>query len=261
MILIQKTPTYNNFFRQIELANGEIILCAPYIKKEIVNKILDKKKPKTSLIVVTSSNLSNFATNSSDIEAIGALLDNNIVVRNYQNLHAKIFLFEKVAMITSANLTNSGMLVNYEYGVLIKDDEETIKQISDDFTSMFSSDLCGSFTKEDIKYLKKTINHFGPKTAVNVDKDGDNIILVNNLSDITNGLNGWQKDVFDVLIAIPNQEFSLNDVYSLKSILVKKHPSNHNVEPKIRQTLQYLRDKGLVKFVASGHYKKFWMVS
>ena len=41
------------------------------------------------------------------------------MVRNYQNLHAKIYLFDnKKALITSANLTNNGLYHNFEYGVL-----------------------------------------------------------------------------------------------------------------------------------------------
>lgn len=53
---------------------------------------------------------------------------------------------------------------------------------------------------------------------------------------------------------------SLNDVYAYRDIIATKHPNNHNVNDKIRQILQYLRDMGLVKFVSPGHYKKLFRI-
>ena len=38
--------------------------------------------------------------------------------------------------------------------------------------------------------------------------------------------------------------------------LKKKHPDNNFIKDKIRQQLQYLRDKGFIEFVTPGHYKK-----
>ena len=35
-----------------------------------------------------------------------------------------------------------------------------------------------------------------------------------------------------------------------------KHPENNFVQPKIRQQLQLLHDKGFVEFTKRGHYKK-----
>ena len=41
------------------------------------------------------------------------------------------------------------------------------------------------------------------------------------------------------------------------SVRIKAHFSdNKNVQPKIRQQLQILRDRGFLKFTARGHYKK-----
>jgi len=37
--------------------------------------------------------------------------------------------------------------------------------------------------------------------------------------------------------------------------LQAKHPENHNVKAKIRQQLQYLRDKGVIEFLGRGHYR------
>jgi type II restriction enzyme len=44
--------------------------------------------------------------------------------------------------------------------------------------------------------------------------------------------------------------------YSFADELQKKHPENNFVHAKIRQQLQYLRDKGFVQFVSPGKYRK-----
>jgi type II restriction enzyme len=38
-------------------------------------------------------------------------------------------------------------------------------------------------------------------------------------------------------------------------VVQAKHPSNNNVKAKIRQQLQFLRDKGVLDFVGRGQYR------
>ena len=51
------------------------------------------------------------------------------------------------------------------------------------------------------------------------------------------------------------REFSLDDVYAFEAYLQAKHPLNNNVKAKIRQQLQYLRDKNILDFVGRGQYR------
>jgi len=64
--------------------------------------------------------------------------------------------------------------------------------------------------------------------------------------------------MFNVLRCIEHlqDEFTLRDVYGFKEILSSLHPNNNNVEAKIRQQLQRLRDKGFIEFSARGLYRK-----
>jgi type II restriction enzyme len=50
-------------------------------------------------------------------------------------------------------------------------------------------------------------------------------------------------------------EFTLADVYAFAGELARLHPQNKNVEPKIRQQLQILRDMGFVGFLGRGKYQ------
>lgn len=66
---------------------------------------------------------------------------------------------------------------------------------------------------------------------------------------------GWLMDVLQCVDKLEN-EFSLEEMYAFTDILKAKHPDNNNVQPKIRQQLQVLRDKGFLEFTTRGHYKK-----
>ena len=67
---------------------------------------------------------------------------------------------------------------------------------------------------------------------------------------------GWLFDVFNCVNQIPTAEFTLQDIYKYTELLQKKHINNHNIEAKIRQQLQFLRDKGFVEFLGGGRYRK-----
>lgn len=55
---------------------------------------------------------------------------------------------------------------------------------------------------------------------------------------------------------IESSKFSQSEIYSYVAVLQEKHPDNHNVEAKIRQQLQFLRNEGFIEFLDRGHYRK-----
>lgn len=67
---------------------------------------------------------------------------------------------------------------------------------------------------------------------------------------------GWLMDVMNCVNEINTSDFSLQDIYVFVEQLQEKHINNNNVEAKIRQQLQILRDKGFIEFTTRGHYKK-----
>ncbi len=69
-------------------------------------------------------------------------------------------------------------------------------------------------------------------------------------------LRGWTMDILNCVNAISSEVFALRDVYKFAEQLSKNHSDNHNIEAKIRQQLQFLRDKGFIEFVGRGVYKK-----
>lgn len=89
--------------------------------------------------------------------------------------------------------------------------------------------------------------------------DSENVIQKVNTSvrlEITNmETRGWLFDVLSCVNSLP-EFFSLEQVYSFENLLQTKHPSNNNIRPKIRQQLQFLRDKEFLKFLGNGKYRK-----
>lgn len=68
-------------------------------------------------------------------------------------------------------------------------------------------------------------------------------------------LKGWILDVMSCIDKLNKKEFTLSEVYNFENILSQKHPENKHVKDKIRQQLQFLRDKGYLEFIESGKYK------
>jgi type II restriction enzyme len=66
---------------------------------------------------------------------------------------------------------------------------------------------------------------------------------------------GWLLDVMKCVESLGKREFTLDDVYAFERHLGDLYPGNQNVKPKIRQQLQYLRDRGFIEFVSRGNYR------
>lgn len=62
----------------------------------------------------------------------------------------------------------------------------------------------------------------------------------------------WTLDILRIVRLVDKKEFSNTDIYNFTLQLQKLHPNNNHVEAKIRQQLQFLRDKGFLKQVKRG---------
>jgi type II restriction enzyme len=66
---------------------------------------------------------------------------------------------------------------------------------------------------------------------------------------------GWILDVLICVERIRKKEFTIEEIYKFETYLKVKHPLNNNIKAKIRQQLQFLRDRKVIDFVARGKYK------
>ena len=66
---------------------------------------------------------------------------------------------------------------------------------------------------------------------------------------------GWILDIMNCIDALNKKEFTLQDMYSFENDLSEIHPENKNIKPKIRQQLQFLRNKNYLEFLGEGLYR------
>lgn len=66
-------------------------------------------------------------------------------------------------------------------------------------------------------------------------------------------LRGWTSDVLKI-IQEQNNEFKLKDIYGYEHYFKELHPANKNIQAKIRQQLQILRDNNIIIFKGKGVY-------
>lgn len=65
----------------------------------------------------------------------------------------------------------------------------------------------------------------------------------------------WKGLTRQVIDALP-AHFTLADLLKFKPLLTSSYPNNKHVEAKLRQTLQVLRDQGVIEFEGRGRYAK-----
>lgn len=100
---------------------GVLRMVCPFIKLGALERILARKPGE--MHVITRFKSVDFVTGASDIEALRKLLEIGAQVRNIPHLHAKMYLFgASRAIVTSANLTESGLGKNLECGVVVEEE-------------------------------------------------------------------------------------------------------------------------------------------
>jgi len=244
-------------------------MVSPFVKEQVVSQVLNCKSADASVRLISSFNIRHFYEHISDVEAFRQVINAGGIVTNYQRLHSKIYIFDdKYAVITSANLTMSGLTANYEYGVLISD-RGSVHEISQDFDELSAHEDAGIIDLETLAQVETILQHVPPRERIELPQvpikrkeeeieDEYDLLFEGNQAAIRKSLRGWKLDTFDILTTLKTQVFRLDDVYQFVPQLQKKYPNNRNVRPKLRQQLQFLRDLGLIKFLGGARYKKLW---
>jgi len=268
-ISIIKSPWQNIFIDLLKSANQKILLTSPFIKNQTAKIIVENcSRNIPEFKIINSFKLSYFYKGASDLSALKTLIDIGANIKSVHNLHAKLFIIDNSAIITSANLTPGGLRNNWEYGIKIE--SEILNEIEKDFSLLFDDQDNPEINKDIINKASDILNCIPvekrPAISIRDDMLFEDVINDHNIEEkydggtdtILNNLTLWKKDVFECLLKIRQDIFTLEEVYEFRKALRSLHPDNRNIEAKIRQQLQYLRNLGLVEFVKPGIYKKLW---
>jgi len=255
--LIMEHP-HNLFMRMCENADASIKLCAPYVKYPVIDEMMAKKRAETKLSLITNINLPNFHKKSSDITAIKKTMENGGTVYNCTSLHAKFYIFDDArCLITSANLTPSGLTRNIECGVC-SDDIYLVRELSTQYRKFVLSDQVGKITERHIAEMEDMLCRLPTPPKISYPQYRLTFDNASDTESISGALTGWKKHIFLKLNALPNNEFSSRDVAVIAEQMGAVFPRNRNREAKVRQVLQQLRDIGLFRFAAPGSYEILW---
>lgn len=259
-------PWDDKLFNYISKTEKNIKICCPFVKFNILKDIYEHKSSNVSFELITRFQIANFYNKVSDVDAIEYALDNNGIIKAFQALHAKIFIFDQqYVIITSSNLTLQGLTKNYEYGIFT-DEPSIVNKVCSDFNIIMSDESCKDITKEKVTDAKNILKNAPHQASINIEEVElgmrsvneiqSNDLYTGGVKSIEKGLSGWKLDIFKVVNKIDNNKFSLSDVYQYKNELLQLHPENLHIEDKIRQQLQYLRDLEIIEFLGNGRYIK-----
>ena len=258
-----KNPWNELFYDLVRASEMSIKVTSPYVKENAVKNLFAHKKEKVSISLITSFKLMNYYRGASDLSALELILNKKGSVSNFQKLHSKIYIFDdRIAIISSGNLTKGGLVDNYEYGVLLED--ESVSEVVGDFSTLLRNDVTGKITFPHISQAKEILmKALKVKSIVlpeiEIEKQNEEIeIFTGGVESIASTLKGWKLEVFNHLLKIPSSNFSLREVNSFLPEFRRKYPKNTQIEAKVRQQLQELRDLGLVEFLGKGRYRKLW---
>ena len=104
-------------------ASRSILIVAPYIKNDEAAWLCDHMRPGIEAITLTNLDREAVSSSALDLTALQRLVQMSPSSKLFglSNLHAKVFVAdEKAAIVTSGNLTRSGLDSNIEYGVLLR---------------------------------------------------------------------------------------------------------------------------------------------
>lgn len=98
------------------------------------------------------------------------------------------------------------------------------------------------YIKDGVEKTKQEVLHNWKKTA-----------FLKEVKKVTS--KGWILDIMNCIDELNKREFTLQEMYGFKERLSILYPGNKNIKPKIRQQLQFLRDKGYLEFIGNGVYR------
>lgn len=261
---ILKTPWKKNLLELVAQSKKSIKITSPFVKENICNELINVKNKNTKIELITSFKLMNIYSGSLDLSGLETVIQNNGVVKNFPKLHSKIYLFDdQKVIISSGNLTNGGLINNYEYGIFTED-KEFVSTVVDDYYEISNNDNVGKVKQKDIDTVRKIITKINdsdsfklPKFKLETPEEKFDIIEISN-DILLSSLSGWKLEVFKCVESLPNQTFTLKEINKFEPYFKKIYPSNKHINDKIRQQLQNLRDLGLIEFLGNGNYKKLW---
>ncbi len=139
-VTLVRSPWTGNLCELLSLVNEDLLIACPFVKRSGTEHILtelDRRGLRETVRVglITDLRPESVLAGSMDIEALVELGKNipNFHLTHLPGVHAKVYVADlKMAIVTSGNLTHSGLRGNVEYGVALSE-KSVVRQVREDF--------------------------------------------------------------------------------------------------------------------------------
>ncbi len=258
------TPTFEWLATAIRQCKSRLLIGCPYVGQPLVelNRMAATRVKRT---LITRTDFRDFAVRASSLEALCQLSQEGVDVMTLSGIHAKVYVMDDVAaLVTSANVTHSGMYRNLECGLATRN-PRVVMELSRSVLSGFGSSIKPKRTLQktliELRTALDATNY--PAASANAtnyqpdDFPGDrSSFIVSDPEELLAGFRGWLRLTLTGALKLPEAGFGVEDLYSVcREPAADQYPNNHTVRDKLRQQLQYLRDFGLIESPSRGRYR------
>jgi phosphatidylserine/phosphatidylglycerophosphate/cardiolipin synthase-like enzyme len=264
VITFVTTPTYRWLQDNLLRCESRLLVSSPYVSSVLENAL--KNAPHdVETTLLTRTNLRDFATGASDIDALCNVARNRTQVLSLSRLHAKVYIIDDAAaLVTSANATTNGMFHNWECGVSFTDPSRVQELRGILLAGFGASTVPLPWTIEELEQLREPIRilraKIPPVEEAIARGELDALPLTVTRTEqarLVSEFSGWLQLTLEGVVAQSDNHFTLNELETTcRPLATARYPQNKHVRPKIRQQLQRLRDLGLVEFLGGGRYRR-----
>jgi PLD-like domain len=144
-VSLLRSPWTDSLNRLISFVDQDLLIVSPFVKRSAADRVLaqlDARGLRGSVRVglITDLRPESALAGSMDLDALTRLSRNlsKFEITHLPSVHAKVYVADsKMAIVTSGNLTESGLHGNVEYGVALLD-ETLVSQVRADFEAYSS---------------------------------------------------------------------------------------------------------------------------
>jgi len=111
---------YTRFLEELSKTR-ELKIISPFVNEDML-KTIQCQFDFNNFELITRFNLQDFAMTVSSLSGLRFSIEMGASIYGIKGLHSKVYLFDnRAAIVTSANLSNGGLVSNYECGIFLKD--------------------------------------------------------------------------------------------------------------------------------------------
>ena len=247
------SPTFQKFAKDIVT---DCFICSPYITSGPVKMLIEtiaEKKPNTDIKinVLTDISYRTLVQGSTEILALMYLFENhhNVCITYLPRIHAKVYIANQSnAVIASANFSQGGGKVNFEYGVKVSD-SAVVRKIQADMEEYRK--LGADITQNQLEILHPQIE----ETKRMIEAEQKNIKRTIKLQSANQ-----QREIEDNLIRIRVKNRNTHSIFSetLLYLLSKGPAQTKELNMLISGIHPDLCDDRTDRVIDGTHYGKLW---